>query len=451
VTDPHVRKSARNTKNSADLVQTLCRPCPSFGMEGPAKRRRRTERGPCAARTPTCYDALGKMGSKTFLIGKPGSDHPGMPICRAPACMKASGHVKSRGAVKEEPAAEPPLPDYGGDTFGAAFDGPLPAPHSIPPPPMPGGVPMAFAWAMPAPAAAAAAAAAPPPQQPMLGAKLHTVMLNLDLPAEGSLPAQLRAANEAMELEATGSMLEQVDRLIEATGAVVAAPPARPEVPPSPPPPQAPPPPPQAPPPLPPSAPHAAPPHTASASPSEAEEAEAEEGGEQQEEEEEEQGAAASPAVSNAAVASPAAARVSPRCERMRAARADGLIALSDALGVSSAPNLGGGDMRKLRGVLEAPCDEAQLLSALRRLSVSSLTPELSRSTGIDDAVGQLRQHMSEEVSELSARIASAWSAQLEEERQRRERASRPGPKPSGTGAQNCKACQGQKRAHTCR
>ena len=436
-------------------------------MEGPAKRRRRTERGPCAARTPTCYDALGKMGSKTFLTGKPGSEHPGMPICRAPGCMKAGGHVKSRAAVKEEPAAEPPLPDYGGDHFGATFDGPLPAPHSIPPPPMPGGVPMAFAWAMPAPlAAAAAAAAAPPQQQPMLGAKLHVVMLNLGLPAEGSLPAQLRAANEAMELEATGSMLEQVDRLIEATGAVVAAPPARPEVPPSPPPPQAPPPPPQAPPPLPPSAPHAAPPHTASAS--EAEEAEAEEGGQQQEEEEE-QGPAASPAVSNAAVtspaaarvsprcermravASPAAARVSPRCERMRAARADGLIALSDALGVSSAPNLGGGDMRKLRGVLEAPCDEAQLLSALRRLSVSSLTPELSRSTGIDDAVGQLRQHMSEEVGELSARIASAWSAQLEEERQRHERASRPGPKPSGTGAQNCKACQGKKRAHTCR
>ena len=39
-------------------------------------------------------------------------------------------------------------------------------------------------------------------------------MLNIGLPTEGSLPAQLRTANAMMELEATGSMLEQVDRLV---------------------------------------------------------------------------------------------------------------------------------------------------------------------------------------------------------------------------------------------
>jgi hypothetical protein len=44
------------------------------------------------------------MDSKTFLTGKLGSEHPDMPICRAPACMKAGGHVKSRAAVKEDPA-----------------------------------------------------------------------------------------------------------------------------------------------------------------------------------------------------------------------------------------------------------------------------------------------------------------------------------------------------------
>ena len=157
-------------------------------MEAPTKRRRRSERGPCAARAATCYDALGKMDGRSFLTGKSDSKHSGMPICRAPGCMKAGGHVKSRAAVKEEAAAEPPLPDYGGGNFGAAFDGLLPAP---PPPPMLDGVPMAFAWAVPATAAAAAgvpmaftwataaaaAAAPPPPQQPILGAKLHTVML----------------------------------------------------------------------------------------------------------------------------------------------------------------------------------------------------------------------------------------------------------------------------------
>ena len=69
-------------------------------MEAPTKRRRRSERGPCAARAATCYDALGKMDGRTFLTGKSDSKHSGMPICRAPGCMKAGGHVKSRAAIQ---------------------------------------------------------------------------------------------------------------------------------------------------------------------------------------------------------------------------------------------------------------------------------------------------------------------------------------------------------------
>ena len=89
----------------------------------PPKRQRRSERGPCAARTRACYDALGKMGGKTFLTGKPGSEHPGMPICRAPGCMKAGGHWKSRASTKQPTAIAARLPIYGGGSDGAAFDG----------------------------------------------------------------------------------------------------------------------------------------------------------------------------------------------------------------------------------------------------------------------------------------------------------------------------------------
>ena len=135
-----------------------------------------------------------------------------------------------------------------------------------------------------------------------------------------------------------------------------------------------------------------------------------------------------------------------------------GITALSDALGVSAAPNLGGSDMRKLCQVINEPSSTEHLSCALRRLLTTKLTPELSRATGVDEAMVRLVDHESAEVRELSVRIMSAWSAQLEAERQRRELeaegqrlASRPGPKPKGTGALGCRACQGAHRAHTCK
>ena len=126
------------------------------------------------------------------------------------------------------------------------------------------------------------------------------------------------------------------------------------------------------------------------------------------------------------------------------------ITAVSDALGVSSAQRLGAADLRKLRAAIDEP-HSPKLVYVLRRLEVCSLTPELSRATDIDAAVARLSDHAIAEVRELSARIASAWSAQLKAELRRRELASRPGPKPSGTGALWCKACQGKHRPHTCK
>ena len=77
-------------------------------------------------------------------------------------------------------------------------------------------------------------------------------------------------------------------------------------------------------------------------------------------------------------------------------------------------------------------------------------SPELSRSTGIDQKVKALQSHENPDVRALSKVITSAWSTQLAEERQRRELKSKPGPKPKGTGAAGCAACLGGHRAHTC-
>ena len=129
---------------------------------------------------------------------------------------------------------------------------------------------------------------------------------------------------------------------------------------------------------------------------------------------------------------------------------ADGLVAHSDALGVSSAQNLGAVDMIKLRAVVIAPPSTEYLLCALRRLSASGLSLGLSRSTGIDGAVGGLQAHEDAVVRDLSARIVSAWTLQLAEAQKIEMQKHRRGPKPKGTGSATCRACQGGHRAHTC-
>ena len=113
-----------------------------------------------------------------------------------------------------------------------------------------------------------------------------------------------------------------------------------------------------------------------------------------------------------------------------------------------------------LQCLSDSTCRISQSAAQLNLIQHATCTPTLTQphdshislhTLSLKDAMGQLRQHTSEEVRELSAHIGIAWRVQLKEERQRREHASRPGPKPSGTGAQNRKACQGKKRAHTCR
>ena len=126
------------------------------------------------------------------------------------------------------------------------------------------------------------------------------------------------------------------------------------------------------------------------------------------------------------------------------------IVTLSDALGVSSARNIGAADMLKLRHLLDEPHNTELVARVLRRLSVAQLSPELSRSTGIDEAVAGLEVHEENGVRQLSVHIAAAWRVQAADELRRREMARRPGPKPSGTGAHGCRACQGAHRAHTC-
>ena len=124
------------------------------------------------------------------------------------------------------------------------------------------------------------------------------------------------------------------------------------------------------------------------------------------------------------------------------------IIPLSDALKVSSAPNLNAADVLKLVKLIDAG-DMAHLDGALRRLQVVTLTPQLSRSTGIDQKVEALQSHDSPGVCALSKIITSAWSTQLTAERQRLALKSRPGPKRTAFSA-GCPACMGAHRAHTC-
>ena len=73
----------------------------------------------------------------------------------------------------------------------------------------------------------------------------------------------------------------------------------------------------------------------------------------------------------------------------------------------------------------------AHLDGALRRLQVVTLTPQLSRSTGIDQKVEALQSHDSPGVCALSKIITSAWSTQLTAERQRLALKSGPSARPS--------------------
>ena len=128
----------------------------------------------------------------------------------------------------------------------------------------------------------------------------------------------------------------------------------------------------------------------------------------------------------------------------------DDLTPLSDALGVSSAPNLGVGDVIKLAAVLEACGDIARVDGALRRLQGGLTLSMLGGSTRIDQIVAALQSHDNPDVRTLSKIITSAWSTQLAEELQRKALMSKPGPRPKGTGAAGCAACKGAHRAHTC-
>jgi hypothetical protein len=151
------------------------------------------------------------------------------PMCNAYCCKAAAGYpvydaekeMSRKQARKASQAAsaenEIPIPELSGIASSggisgamASFCGTLPLP-----------LPFTMAMPMAMPQATTPIATAPPCAQPMLGAKLRAVMVNLDLPIEGSLPAQLHAANAAMGLEPTGSLLAQVDRLVELTSTVV--------------------------------------------------------------------------------------------------------------------------------------------------------------------------------------------------------------------------------------
>jgi len=125
------------------------------------------------------------------------------------------------------------------------------------------------------------------------------------------------------------------------------------------------------------------------------------------------------------------------------------IIPLSDALKVSSAPNLNAADVLKLVKLIDAG-DMAHVDGALRRLQVVTLTPELQRSTAVDQTVMALKRHDNPDVRALSETISSAWATQVDLELKRRAAVSKRGRKFTGTGAAGCMACQGKHRPHTC-
>jgi len=127
---------------------------------------------------------------------------------------------------------------------------------------------------------------------------------------------------------------------------------------------------------------------------------------------------------------------------------ADGIVAMSDALGISSAEKLGAHDLQKLGELLDAPPNAAHVVCAVHRLALSPMTPEVSR-TGIIEKVESALTKL--EGADANLRdIPRRWREQVAAELERRKPAPPrygPAPPPKTDG---CPACAGKHRAHTC-
>ena len=126
----------------------------------------------------------------------------------------------------------------------------------------------------------------------------------------------------------------------------------------------------------------------------------------------------------------------------------DGIVRVSDALGISSAEKLGAHDLQKLGELLDAPPNAAHVVCAVHRLALSPMTPEVSR-TGIIEKVESALTKL--EGADANLRdIPRRWREQVAAELERRKPAPPrygPAPPPKTDG---CPACAGKHRAHTC-
>lgn len=77
---------------------------------------------------------------------------------------------------------------------------------------------------------------------------------------------------------------------------------------------------------------------------------------------------------------------------------------------------LGEADILKLKAtLLEQPEHPDRIMKVLRRLSTVPCTRQVLESTRIGVAVGKLRQHDDDDISELAERIVAVWKRQLKE------------------------------------
>ena len=123
----------------------------------------------------------------------------------------------------------------------------------------------------------------------------------------------------------------------------------------------------------------------------------------------------------------------------------DGIVALSDALGISSAEKLGAHDLQKLGELLDAPPNAAHVVCAVHRLALSPMTPEVSR-RGIIEKVESALTKLEGADANLHD-IPRGWREQVAVELERRKPRYGPVPPPKTDG---CPACAGKHRAHTC-